>query len=466
MAHTKTPTFVIRVVAALVAVTLFGVSVWFSQQTEGQEVGTGTGLDMGFGVGGAGTYGVMTPADYWVLDPAGMNLTHVDPITGGIIGDATAGDNAGFGAGAAIDLMQTGQLAIDLAELARKAEEIRLRKLAEAQRSGRGVAVKRAEYGYPEEWELDNFSTCGAKSNAQYRARIETVLAFEELCRAAEADGVNLVIVSAYRSIEHQRRLWNQKLKEVGGNEALARKWVAPPGKSNHQRGIAIDLSIMTGDPKAKEWIHRAVGCYSPPDNLRLGVTKCSSGEEVVKQVQLYGFILPMSWEPWHIELGVPIPGTEGAPGGGKVPGTCDPDRSLTVQEMIGAIFRCRLTESGYSAAEQDKIVSEALVIAKCESGFNTHAKYAGGRWADTPNPKDGRYYTAAGVFQFIKVSANNWIQGGYANVHDPVANIDGAARYYIAERKAGREGWGPWECRKDLPQYGGPAIPSWAKQY
>src|SRR5690606_11532011 len=148
--------------------------------------------------------------------------------------------------------------------------------------------------------------------------------------------------------------------------------------------------------------VHRPVGCYSPPANLRLGVTKCGSGEEVVKQVQLYGFILPMSWEPWHIELGIPIPGTEGA--GGAVPASCNPDRSLSVQEMIGAIWRCRLGEAGYSLSQTDQIVSEAMVIAKCESGFNTHAKYAGGRWANTPNPKDGRYYTAAGVFQFIKV--------------------------------------------------------------
>lgn len=51
----------------------------------------------------------------------------------------------------------------------------------------------------------------------------------------------NLQIASAYRPIEHQQRLWDEAVAKYGSEEA-ARKWVAPPGRSAHQWGMAIDF--------------------------------------------------------------------------------------------------------------------------------------------------------------------------------------------------------------------------------
>jgi hypothetical protein len=84
------------------------------------------------------------------------------------------------------------------------------------------------------------------------------------------ASGGRVQMRSGYRSVEEQTRLWNDALKKYGSPEA-ARKWVAPPGKSNHNRGLAADLS---GDLK---WAHA--------------------------NAPKFGLYFPMEWEPWHIEL-------------------------------------------------------------------------------------------------------------------------------------------------------------------
>jgi hypothetical protein len=66
------------------------------------------------------------------------------------------------------------------------------------------------------------------------------------LIRAGEIaanNGCTLVISSAYRSIEKQTILWNNALKKYGSAEK-ARKWVAPPGKSPHNFGLALDMRL------------------------------------------------------------------------------------------------------------------------------------------------------------------------------------------------------------------------------
>jgi LAS superfamily LD-carboxypeptidase LdcB len=98
---------------------------------------------------------------------------------------------------------------------------------------------------------------------------------------AAKADGIDLGIGSGFRSVEKQKQLWEQALKKYGSPEK-ARKWVAPPGKSNHNKGIAVDLSssgVFLGknkNTKATEWAHA--------------------------NAEKFGLHFRMGWEPWHIE--------------------------------------------------------------------------------------------------------------------------------------------------------------------
>lgn len=86
------------------------------------------------------------------------------------------------------------------------------------------------------------------------------------------AGGGRIWLESGYRTPERQRELWADALGRYGDAE-LADDWVARPGTSMHERGLAVDLG---GDA---EYAWRLVG------ELGLPLTR------------------PMSWEPWHFEL-------------------------------------------------------------------------------------------------------------------------------------------------------------------
>ena len=84
----------------------------------------------------------------------------------------------------------------------------------------------------------------------------------------------HLRITSGFRSPERQAQLWQDALQKYGSPEK-ARKWVAPPGRSNHNHGHAADLKYL--DPSATTWAHENAGRY--------------------------GLAFPLSNENWHIEL-------------------------------------------------------------------------------------------------------------------------------------------------------------------
>lgn len=69
-----------------------------------------------------------------------------------------------------------------------------------------------------------------------FRANVAAMIA-----AANREYGGNMVIYSGYRSIEHQRRLYEAALVRHG-SPAAARRWVAPPGGSMHNYGLAVDL--------------------------------------------------------------------------------------------------------------------------------------------------------------------------------------------------------------------------------
>lgn len=88
-----------------------------------------------------------------------------------------------------------------------------------------------------------------------------------------EAPG-SIRINSGYRSPKRQAELYAAAIKKYGSEKA-ARKWVAPPGKSNHGRGVAVDLGF--GNAQIRSWVHA--------------------------NAARYGLHFPMKHEPWHAEL-------------------------------------------------------------------------------------------------------------------------------------------------------------------
>ena len=65
--------------------------------------------------------------------------------------------------------------------------------------------------------------------------------ALEDLFAAAAADGVQLAVVSGYRSYQTQERIFDRNVERYG--LARAARFSARPGQSEHQTGLAVDVS-------------------------------------------------------------------------------------------------------------------------------------------------------------------------------------------------------------------------------
>lgn len=150
---------------------------------------------------------------------------------------------------------------------------------------------------------------------------------------------------------------------------------------------------------------------------------------------------------------------------------------SEEIPSQVAGIFRCHLRAAGVSEDHVERLVAEAVTVARCESLWDADAVVFDGRYVDSPHPATGSRYSAAGVFQFIRKTADQWIEGGYAEVADSRRNIDAAARLFIHNRARGYGGWGDWACvaandgfkaTSVLPGWpGGPAaLPDWADDY
>lgn len=59
---------------------------------------------------------------------------------------------------------------------------------------------------------------------------------------AARKDGINLIVLSAYRSIEDQQYLFFEVKKERGQDSSTRAEVSAPPGYSEHHTGYAMDV--------------------------------------------------------------------------------------------------------------------------------------------------------------------------------------------------------------------------------
>lgn len=81
---------------------------------------------------------------------------------------------------------------------------------------------------------------------------------------AAQADGIEIFIVSAFRSIERQTQIIRNKL-DAGQSISDILSVSAPPGYSEHHSGRAIDigtlesenLSLAFGDSSAFAWLQQ-----------------------------------------------------------------------------------------------------------------------------------------------------------------------------------------------------------------
>ena len=123
------------------------------------------------------------------------------------------------------------------------------------------------------------------------RMRPEAAAALEELFAAAKEEGLFLAAVSGYRSYGQQASIFDRKLQKV--DRQTAQRTVAPPGCSEHQLGLAMDLGT-----KKETRLTAAFG-------------ETPEGQWVAANAHRFGFIIRYkaeweeitgyAYEPWHI---------------------------------------------------------------------------------------------------------------------------------------------------------------------
>lgn len=120
--------------------------------------------------------------------------------------------------------------------------------------------------------------------------RADAAKALEDLFAKAKQDGINLNAISGYRSYDYQHQLFSKNIKA----NPKANLFSSRPGESEHQTGLAMDVSSPSVDNKLTQ---------------SFGETK--EGEWLAKNSSEFGFIIRFlkgkenitkyRYEPWHI---------------------------------------------------------------------------------------------------------------------------------------------------------------------
>ncbi|HKH23482.1 MAG TPA: transglycosylase SLT domain-containing protein [Solirubrobacterales bacterium] len=199
--------------------------------------------------------------------------------------------------------------------------------------------------------------------------RPDVAAAYDRMAAAARRAGIDLVVVSGFRSDAEQAELFARHPDP---------RWVAPPGHSLHRCATELDL----GPSSAYGWLDAHAGRF--------------------------GFVRRYSWEAWHFGY------TAGPPPCSDAGNAIGPDGEAEgpadgsgVPGFVPAPYRAPLLRS---AARWN--VSPGLLAAQlmAESGFNPRAVSSAG---------------ALGIAQFMPSTARSY---GLTDPFDPVASIDAQA--------------------------------------
>lgn len=125
------------------------------------------------------------------------------------------------------------------------------------------------------------------------RLRDDAAAALEEMYQAAKDEAkITLKSVSGYRSYDKQMNIYKNKLERVG-SKSKADEYVARPGASEHQLGMAMDvgqkdkvnLNAAFGSTKGGKWIRE--NCW------RYGF--------IIRYDEGWEDITGYEYEPWHV---------------------------------------------------------------------------------------------------------------------------------------------------------------------
>lgn len=121
--------------------------------------------------------------------------------------------------------------------------------------------------------------------------RKEAADALEKMFKSAKDDGIELCAASGYRSYSRQKNLFDAEVNHVG--EEKAKQAVAIPGSSEHQTGLAMDISGKSTNLKLTEnFANTNEGKWLSENAHRFGfILRYPKGKEGLTHYE---------YEPWH----------------------------------------------------------------------------------------------------------------------------------------------------------------------
>lgn len=160
------------------------------------------------------------------------------------------------------------------------------------------LALVNKEFSLPGTYEPNDLVTpnvafsFGDADIPQRYIRKEAATALENLFKGAEKEGIELLAVSGYRSYERQLGILNNEMKRKG--EEQAHQVVASPGESEHQSGLAMDITSRSNNLELSTNFGETVeGKWVRENAHRFGfIIRYPEGKEDITGYQ---------YEPWHL---------------------------------------------------------------------------------------------------------------------------------------------------------------------
>ncbi|AGK54382.1 carboxypeptidase YodJ [Bacillus sp. 1NLA3E] len=131
----------------------------------------------------------------------------------------------------------------------------------------------------------------GNKDIEKSYMRKKAAVALEKMFKDAKKNGVELQAVSGYRSYDRQVALFNAEVDRVGKDKAI--QAVAVPGNSEHQTGLAMDISSQSNNLNLSESFEGTKeGKWLAENADRFGyILRYPKGKEAITGYE---------YEPWH----------------------------------------------------------------------------------------------------------------------------------------------------------------------
>ena len=125
------------------------------------------------------------------------------------------------------------------------------------------------------------------------KMRPEAAEALREMFAACkEETGKTLLSISGYRSYAKQDGLFQHKLRNVKKNVEKAMEYVAPPGASEHQTGLAMDIGQKHKETLEVSFAKTEGGIWCRENCWRFGF--------ILRYGEEWEDVTGYKYEPWH----------------------------------------------------------------------------------------------------------------------------------------------------------------------